>query len=428
MSPHYYQAYVQAYSNSPPRTSMDGYTFSSTYVPGTANRTSRATPTLPTPSPRGQPSTPAHLQTTVKTILNHLTYGSWYQSGSCRCTRQGCPFTGSRKSVEIHMMDRHLVFPSGWEKKDDWDADQSLRGFRKPIAIQGTSLVLETPQAINAWIAERKRRFPTDEKIRDKKRKLEEAAARGQLTPEDIGAGARKKHKQNATFVGGGSKVFRGQRHQRGRSRRREGPVQREEPRTEHVDDSTRQPADAKIKYTCEAGPNSGSVVDDDEAPEVVSSKIPTPPLCKPKIDIGHNSEVQMSHVCPQESVRRIPQPKKPPRNPFVSRSTLLRNVQGTCHLLAPTPLMILLVKLLLPEIRVTVSNLSQAIHFLVDNDFLSDVELRPGEAQEQMIKVLGSSETPCSAQPHQENPRILKRDVGLRYVGGRRDRVNCAS
>lgn len=60
---------------------------------------------------------------------------------------------------------------------------------------------------------------------------------------------------------------------------------------------------------------------------------------------------------------------------------------------------MILLLKLLLPEIRVTVSNLSQAIHFLVENDFLRDVELQPGEAQEQMIEVIGSSETQCSAQ-----------------------------
>jgi len=49
--------------------------------------------------------------------------------------------------------------------------------------------------------------------------------------------------------------------------------------------------------------------------------------------------------------------------------------------------------QLLLPEIRHTVSNLSQAIHFLVENDFLEDVELRPGDADSQGIKVLESSE-----------------------------------
>ena len=46
--------------------------------------------------------------------------------------------------------------------------------------------------------------------------------------------------------------------------------------------------------------------------------------------------------------------------------------------------------KLLLPEIRVTISNLSQAIRFLVDNDFLENVELKPGEANEKRIEVVG--------------------------------------
>ena len=34
-----------------------------------------------------------------------------------------------------------------------------------------------------------------------------------------------------------------------------------------------------------------------------------------------------------------------------------------------------------------TISNLSQAIRFLVDNDFLTNVELRPGQAQEKKIR-----------------------------------------
>ncbi|KAF8560436.1 hypothetical protein OG21DRAFT_1401275 [Imleria badia] len=385
MSPHYYQAYLQAYSNPRPRTTADGYTLSSTYVPGTTRQTYTAT--LTAPSPRDHPSVQAQSQTSVKPVLNHLTHGSWYQPGNSRCARQGCPFTGSRKSVEIHMMDRHLIYPPGWQKKDDWDADPSLKG--KLLAIQGTSLVLDTPETISAWIAERKRRFPTDDKIQDKKRKLEEAVARGQLTPEDVGAGARKKYRQNlgqnTTYAEGGSKGFRGKGHQRGKGRRREGLVQREEPQTENVDDSTSKLTDAKTKCTREASPNSASTADDDEAPEVVSSKAPTVSLCIPEVDARHANEVQMSHAYSQESPRRISQPKKPPRNPFVSRSTLLRN-------------------LLLPEIRVTVSNLSQAVHFLVENDFLRGVELRPGEAQEQMIEVLGSNETPCSAQfppPH---------------------------
>jgi hypothetical protein len=46
-----------------------------------------------------------------------------------------------------------------------------------------------------------------------------------------------------------------------------------------------------------------------------------------------------------------------------------------------------------------TVSNLSQAIHFLVDNDFLENVELKPGEANEKRIEVVGEQ----TARPEAE-------------------------
>lgn len=55
----------------------------------------------------------------------------WAQPGNVRCKKPGCSFTGSHKSVEIHMMDRHLIYPPGWENrkgKNDWDADPSLKG------------------------------------------------------------------------------------------------------------------------------------------------------------------------------------------------------------------------------------------------------------------------------------------------------------
>ena len=46
-----------------------------------------------------------------------------------------------------------------------------------------------------------------------------------------------------------------------------------------------------------------------------------------------------------------------------------------------------------------TVSNLSQAIHFLVENDFLEDVELKPGEANEKRIEVLGEDPAESGAE-----------------------------
>lgn len=36
-------------------------------------------------------------------------------------------------------------------------------------------------------------------------------------------------------------------------------------------------------------------------------------------------------------------------------------------------------------------SNLSQAIRFLVDNEFLKDVEINPGQAEHRMIEVVSA-------------------------------------
>lgn len=68
-----------------------------------------------------------------------------------------------------------------------------------------------------------------------------------------------------------------------------------------------------------------------------------------------------------------------------------------------------LVYKLLLPEIRVTVSNLSQAIHFLVENDFLENVELKPGEANEKRIEVLGEHPAePEAEMEHADTPHPI--------------------
>lgn len=69
--------------------------------------------------------------------------------------------------------------------------------------------------------------------------------------------------------------------------------------------------------------------------------------------------------------------------------------------------------KLLLPEIRITVSNLSQAIRFLVANNFLEGVELRPGDAHQKMIEVVGSSDKAhsSSAEVHRDDSSATQRN-----------------
>lgn len=113
VSSHYAQAYYRY--NQPqgywPQTTPEGYTLSSTYVAGQVASTSAQPPVFnPTPSSHRWPG---------------------YQPGHVRCSRSGCTFTGSQSTVETHMMDRHLIYPQGWDKrkkKPEWDADPSLKG------------------------------------------------------------------------------------------------------------------------------------------------------------------------------------------------------------------------------------------------------------------------------------------------------------
>ena len=56
-----------------------------------------------------------------------------------------------------------------------------LSPLRKKITIMGTSVNLDDPKVLAEWIAERKRRYPTADRVAEKKRQREEAAARGEI-------------------------------------------------------------------------------------------------------------------------------------------------------------------------------------------------------------------------------------------------------
>ncbi|KAJ7293662.1 hypothetical protein C8J57DRAFT_34228 [Mycena rebaudengoi] len=332
-SSHYAQAYTQQFA--PQTTTPQGYSFSSTYTPPAPSQNRNAAVSAP-----------------------------WYQAGNSRCTYKNCTFQGSAQTVETHMMDRHLIYPPGWDqrkKKPEWDTDPSLKG--KPIPIQGTTVILDSPEVLEAWIAERKRRWPSAGRVEEKKRKMEEALASGQLSLEDSGLG-RKRRRMDED--GSRDETHRG-RGRGGRGRGAERGRGRGTARGRGTDSGWGGRGGARVAAAVNVSAESSSDDseddnDDDDQPEQVSSKPVEPPQRVP------------SPPPPPPPTRRpprpAPQPKPPARNPFASCPTLLRN-------------------LLLPEIRITVSNLSQAIRFLVDNDFLQNVELRPGQANEKMIEVL---------------------------------------
>ena len=136
-SSHYAQAYYSQQQNPIPMTTPEGYSISSTYnangyqaQPQTQqsyNRTEQNYRGRARPHPRGGAGRGSSFGRTQHQQAH------WYEPGNDRCTYEQCNFTGSKKSVEIHMMDRHLIYPPGWEnrrRKPDWDADPSLNnGF-----------------------------------------------------------------------------------------------------------------------------------------------------------------------------------------------------------------------------------------------------------------------------------------------------------
>ncbi|KAJ3920686.1 hypothetical protein F5877DRAFT_37536 [Lentinula edodes] len=337
-SSHYAQAYMHQYSGMP-FTNAQGYTMSSTYDPNAY----------------------------VNNNQNHFNQANsaWYQAGYERCTYRGCKFTGSAKCVEIHMMDRHLIYPPGWDsrKKKDWDADPSLKG--KPILIQGTNLTLDTPDAIDAWVEERKKRWPSSTLIAEKKRKFEQASARGELSVESLGLFSTKKRRVQDPYEGN----ERNDHARGGRARGRDNTINRALVLEREVSPQVQIHEPLK-----EEKDRDGSASDSDSEPEVLSSK--PPPVPEKQVNVPQITSSVPTQSNPKTVAKNPrPQPKKPPPNPFAPRTSLLRN-------------------LLLPEIRMTVSNLSQAIRFLVDNDFLDGVELKPGEADAVPIQVVGSVST----------------------------------
>lgn len=359
-SSHYAQAYAQ---QSYQQTTPEGYTLSSTYLPSLPQQSQRGRGNFVSQSgSRGAFPSRGGFQQRQS--------AHWYEAGNHRCTHESCTFVGSKKSVEIHMMDRHLIFPPGWEnrkRKSDWDADPSLIGYvpynayqekgadakflprpvSKKIPIQGTGVVLDTPEVIDAWIAERKRRWPTETLKEEKTKKLADAIARGEISAPDPSMRNRKRQRTDE-----GQQGWRG----RGQARGRSGQIQgrgrgRGGQPAASLDLSLPQKpaplvnARAETDTDSDSESNSGSDIDPEK--DAISSKAPPVPLHVDMPDTGTSpkasEDTDTKIQCAQEE-SKAPEPdpqqiqpvfRKPalrPRsaqyNPFSGRPSLLRNVR----------------------------------------------------------------------------------------------------
>ena len=180
------------------------------------------------------------------------------------------------------------------------------------MPIHGTNVVLDTPEVIDAWIAERKKRFPSSARVEEKKRKIGEAVARGQLDLSDVGGQRPQKRRKttNATRAAPDRKLS-GQPSSLG--------IREPKLSNSHVNPPQRPSQDVYPEAKL-VEQDSG---DDSETPEELPSNLRE---AGDQVVVDRMLHPLASAMRPPEKTRK-PQPRGPPKNPFASRPTLLRNV-----------------------------------------------------------------------------------------------------
>ena len=188
---------------------------------------------------------------------------------------------------------------------------------------------MDSPEVLDAWIAERKKRFPTSSRIEDKKRKLEDAIARGQLNVTSATLHSNKRQKYDHRFDNRGF-------HPKIQSRTGKNDYARTTDAGWGGRVRVAPTSPSRAIATNEASHSKPSTEDDtDHEPEVLSSKIQhaseIPVVQENKEDAETKALAPSQFVVKNNTTGRhrisALQPKNPPRNPFASRPTLLRNV-----------------------------------------------------------------------------------------------------
>ena len=203
------------------------------------------------------------------------------------------------------------------------------------VPIQGTSVVLNTPEALDAWLAERKKRWPTAQRIEEKKKKMEEAVVRGQLPLVSNSFRGTKRHREE------GRKPQWNNRHKLSAQRKRQKIQDNQDSQTIDAHSPIEAPKAAsgsKISFDVQC-PDGDNDSNDDEAPEAVSSKPPIGQLLLMEQETSNVSKDATEASAPSELLKankkvirpRKREPKLPSRNPFAARPTLLRIVRFSC-------------------------------------------------------------------------------------------------
>ncbi|WWC60467.1 uncharacterized protein I303_103040 [Kwoniella dejecticola CBS 10117] len=444
-----------------------GYSYSSTYTQSHMSNHSQP----PNKRHRPNPQTPSGVTPDMGTVAS----GMWRN-----CSQPGCKFVGPSDKVQTHEEDRHLIFVNGKMAERSEEEERFARRKGPLPPIQGTNITLNTPEEIEKWIAERKAKWPSKQRIKEKEDERAAAIARGEIPTRGRHKGKKmdaaslaeewgKEHIQpdhprdnrgergrgRGRGRGLGADRGRGQGRERGRGRGRGGALitQRNEWEWEIEDidqdqgwtrlstlpsvspekkpvDLVKPTKDALIALegydtptsssSSSSSSGSGSESDsgsesssesvsdsdtDSESDSDTSSEIDTSPLKEgketylpPKSDKkaeenDRQPQQQQQQVCTfarqgtcrfgnkcknsHEGQEDKSQPTtKPMINPALRRPAPNR----PNHFARPS----MLGSLLANPIQNTISQISQTIRFLVANDMLDGVELKPGDAQKE--------------------------------------------
>ncbi|EJU01894.1 hypothetical protein DACRYDRAFT_107624 [Dacryopinax primogenitus] len=250
------------------------------------------------------------------------------------------------------------------------------------LPIAGTGILLDTPEAIEAWIMERKARWPSAKRIEEKSAAKKAAQKRGEIPDQTTG---HRFPETAGTAISQRKPSLNAHQHISTRSRRRghggNRPDIRHSERFAEPHSSTIAHYHQPISRpgVANTGPKNGaspsvrpltpsssissgsgeSLSDLDPITDAVSSKKATLEA------LAHSESIQTGEVS-----RMILRPIRITRRKACGSHPSKSSTDNFMHALLST------------EIRATVSRVSQAIQFLVDNDLLEGVEEQVGDTE----------------------------------------------
>ncbi|SCV68643.1 BQ2448_764 [Microbotryum intermedium] len=391
--------YLGSSQGARPRTTNEGYTISSTYqAPSPALSTSKPIPKRPpttnanphsNPRPTANSSRaatgappPPRPATTRSLAASHPSAQSSYP-----CGLEGCSFkSNTRKVTREHEEDRHLMFEKGREPKP-WKGT-----YQSGARIEGTSLSLDSPEAVAAWIEQRKQRWPSSKVVEEKEKQRDERIKAGLERPRnEYGAGWRGGGGRGRGADGGrgrgaanGSGRGGGRLHDRHEAKRVKVEGSNESSSSDSGSDSSAS--------TSDSDEDSSDDDDDDGPPEEMSTTGPKmgkegqgDPVRRefvPRIPCRHflrgrcaaGDACTFLHAAPPEGTpppptlkngRKRPHPaSSTPYNPFARSDPFAQLAER--------------------DWKHLVSDVLQVVQFLADNEWLKGVEIRRGEIEEQ--------------------------------------------